>query len=380
MLSDDQDTPQAVQPEEEPEELVVDESEDDSEGDILPQYKIVSYGADFDVETLLSRLERGDVEIPNFQRGFIWTSRQAARFIESLLMGFPVPGIFLWRNPDSERLVVVDGQQRLRTLRAFSDCVIHGREFKLPERTSPYQRVHPDFQGKTYKTLREDYRRRLDNSTIHATIVNQEQPTEDASQGPASSIYYLFERINTSGTPLHPQEIRSAIYQGPLVELLAELNKVEPWREIFGAEHRRLKDRELIVRFLALLFRASEYARPMKEFINQYFASNRDLELQSRGQLTKTFVNTIAVIHEALGKRAFRPERGLNAAVFDGVMVGVARRLDKGPIEDRKMLEHSYTELLASSPFTDVYTRATADVESVKQRLDLATAAFANIE
>jgi hypothetical protein len=82
------------------------------EDDVLPiPYSIVAYGADFDVTSLVKRLEKGDIEIPNFQRGFVWNHRQASRFIESLLIGFPVPGIFLWRNPETERLVVVDGQQ-----------------------------------------------------------------------------------------------------------------------------------------------------------------------------------------------------------------------------------------------------------------------------
>lgn len=351
-----------------------DEAADDTSLDVLPTYTILSYGVDFDVTSLVKRMENEDIDFPNFQRGFIWESRRCARFIESLLLGFPVPGIFLWRNPRTERLSVVDGQQRLRTLKAYYAGVLRGREFSLPERTAPYQVVHPRFQKKTYRTLEEEDRRRLDNSIIHATIVNQESPPEDDT-----SIFYLFERINTEGTPLQPQEIRSAIYQGDFVNLLGRLNGVQAWREIFGPESRRLKDQELIVRFFALFHSADTYQRPMKEFLNRYFRDNRDLAEQSAEELTTLFGNSIETIHAGIGPRAFRPERVLNAAVYDAIMVGVAHRIRQKPIEDLAALKRQYDTLLGSSEFVAAHTRATADRENVHKRLDLATTAFADV-
>ena len=94
------------------------------------------------VESLVRRLstdpsdvESDDIHIPSFQRGYVWTKPQADRFIESLLLGLPVPGIFLWKDPSSQRLAIIDGSQRLRTLKFFYDGVIRGREFSL-------ERVH----------------------------------------------------------------------------------------------------------------------------------------------------------------------------------------------------------------------------------------------
>lgn len=369
----------------EPDVLAADEVDDeatkDTEADVLPLYKVVAYGADFDVASLIKRMDNEDIEFPNFQRGFVWNYRQASRFIESLLMGLPVPGVFLWRNPETERLVVVDGRQRLETLQSYYRGIFKGREFALPERTSPYQRVNPKFQERTYRTLDEDDRRRLDNSVIHATIVSQERPPErEEGEEYSSSIYYLFERINTEGTPLQGQEIRSAIYRGELVDLLEELNELSAWRGVYGPQSPRLKDRELIVRFFALFYRSSEYARPMKEFINRYFSWNRNLGHQSREELISLFSRTIGVVQASLGSRAFRPERALNAAVYDAVMVGVGRRLEHGEIASVSGLEAVYDELLATSDFATAYTRATADVESVRKRLDLATSAFATVK
>jgi len=341
----------------------------DSRAVVPLKYEITSYGADFLIDGLVRRLRDGDIFIPAFQRGFVWTHPQASRFIESLLLGLPVPGIFLSKDFDSQRLLVIDGHQRLRTLQFFYDGVFAetGREFAL-------RGVQTQFEGLTYKALRDEDRRRLNDSVLHATVVKQEAPPEDDS-----SIYYIFERLNTTGTPLLPQEIRHCIYRGEFNDLLHELNHNVAWRSVYGRIDRRMRDEELILRFLALYFHAEHYQRPMKEFLNRYMASNRHLTLQPASELTRVFGTTIDVINDALGRRAFRPVRALNAAVFDSVMVGVARRLDKGDILDKKGLADSYDELQAIEKFQESTQKSTADETSVKQRLELATKAFADV-
>jgi len=82
----------------------------------VKQYSITGYGVDYDVEGIVKRYKRGDIEIPKFQRTYVWPVKRASRFIESLLMGLPVPGIFLYREKGSQKLRVIDGQQRLMTL------------------------------------------------------------------------------------------------------------------------------------------------------------------------------------------------------------------------------------------------------------------------
>src|SRR5690242_18782939 len=76
--------------------------------DVLPRFEITSYGADYPVDALVKRMQEGDVEVPQWQRGFVWTPRDSARFIESLLLGLPVPGIFLYLEPETKKLLVVD--------------------------------------------------------------------------------------------------------------------------------------------------------------------------------------------------------------------------------------------------------------------------------
>src|SRR3989304_6490807 len=91
----------------------------DERDELVPfKYSITSYGADFDVDGLVKRIDRDDIFVPPFQRGYVWNINQASRFIESLLLGLPVPGIFLSKD-DDRKLLVIDGQQRLVTLARF---------------------------------------------------------------------------------------------------------------------------------------------------------------------------------------------------------------------------------------------------------------------
>lgn len=83
------------------------------------KYSITSYGADFLIDGIVRRLEDDSILIPSFQRGFVWSLPKASRFIESLLLGLPVPGIFLSKDSETQALIVIDGQQRLKTLKFF---------------------------------------------------------------------------------------------------------------------------------------------------------------------------------------------------------------------------------------------------------------------
>lgn len=107
---------------------------DDVEEDVSTTgelFSISSFGVDYPVETLVSRMEKKLFYIPPFQRAFVWSQNQCSRFIESLLLGLPVPGIFLFKEADSGKHLVIDGQQRLKSLLYFSEGVINGKEFAL---------------------------------------------------------------------------------------------------------------------------------------------------------------------------------------------------------------------------------------------------------
>jgi hypothetical protein len=341
----------------------------DDEEPVPLEYTITSYGADYPVDGLVSRIQNGDVYVPTFQRGYVWTRKRASRFIESLLLGLPVPGIFLSREGVSNKLLVIDGQQRLKTLQYFYDG-----EFAGSGRTFSLVGVQSKFEGLTFKALDPDYRRKLDDSIIHATVLQQDVPSEDDS-----SIYHVFERLNTGGTLLSAQEIRSAIYYGSFANLLRELNKNDHWRAIYGRPSIRMRDQELILRFFTLLHDLDRYERPFKLFLNKFMGRNRALTKFTAEELSDSFISTISLAREALGDQAFRPSRALNAAVYDSVMVGLGRRLTAGPISDLPAIKIAYDALLIDRDFQKSTQFATADLERIEDRLRLATEAFASV-
>jgi hypothetical protein len=361
------------------ESRVLDEAErtDDTATEVptIQRYAISSYGADYPIDSIYKRMtsapedEQADIYVPDFQRGYVWNKPQADKFIESLLLGLPIPGIFLSRDDHTQKLFIIDGSQRLRTLKFFVDGIFQSREFTL-------NKVHPDFAGKSYKTLIPEDRRRFDDTIIHATIVKQDLPEKDNT-----SIYYLFERINTGGTPAQPQEVRRSIYGGPFNKLLSALDDVPSWRAVFGPKSKRFKDQELILRFLALYFESESYGsriRTLKDLLTHFMASNRSLP-DGGEKFVDAFVPAIDYVAEALGRRAFRTKGALNAAIFDAVMVALARRLRHGPISSAEDFVTAYGSLLANEDFMDAATTGTSQPANVATRLRLAEATIGRL-
>jgi Protein of unknown function DUF262 len=333
-------------------------------------YIISSYGADYTVDGLVKRMREGSVYVPEFQRGFVWDIKDASRFVESLLLGLPVPSIFLSKEADTGKLLVVDGQQRLLSLKYFYDGIWEPtkREFSL-------RGVDPTFDGRSYKGLRDEDRRRLDDAILHVTVFKQDEPSEDQS-----GIYQVFERLNSGGKKLTPQEIRSAVHHsGGMRELLRDLNKNADWRAIYGTEDERMRDQELVLRFFAFYYDAATYKSPLVNFLNSFMGSHKNLDKSLAAEMNEVFTQTIHLIRNSVGASAFRPVRALNAAVFDSVMVGIARRLKRGPIKDAAALKTKYDELLRNKEFLDACGRGTAGEERVKTRIGLATGAFSDL-
>ena len=354
------------------EEEVIDEASQDDTA-VPERYDISSYGADYDVHGLVWRLNQGDIFIPTFQRNYVWNIQEASRFIESLLLGLPVPGIFLAKEPEPNKLLVIDGQQRLKTLQFFYEGIFDPKPEDKTHRVFALTKVQSHFEGLTYDTLDERDRLKLDNSIIHATIVKQDFP------GDYTGIYHIFERLNTQVRPLYPQEIRTALYHGPLMDLIKQLNDYPAWRQIYGKKNKRLKDEELILRFLALYFDFEHYESPMTEFLNKFAKKHKFADKGFFTEATKVFTDTIDVVLQNLGSVSFRPERALNAAVFDSVMVGLAHRISHGAIENPEKVAEAYARLLEDEEYLNATSQATSNVGSVQTRISKAIEVFANL-
>ena len=341
----------------------------------IERYEIGFYGTDFPVDALYKRLSSDDDEaeadifIPDFQRGYVWTKKQADRFIESLLLGLPIPGIFLSTDRSTNRRFVIDGGQRLRTIKAFMDGIFKGRVFKLGKG------VHRDFEGKRYSNLSPNDRRRFDDSIIHATIVRQDEP-----KGDDRSLFYLFERLNTGGTPAAAHEVRRSLWGGALNDLIHSLAENRSWRNVYGPPSARLKDEELILRFLALFVDESRYGstgeRTMKDFLSSFMSRHRDTTGSRADKWRSTFEEVIELIDEVFGRDAFRPEGRLNTAVYDAVMVGLAHTRDTRELPKPDDVFWSYGELLENDDFIAATSSRTSHQPNVRKRLQLAREAF----
>ncbi len=338
----------------------------------VPRYTISSYGVDYPLDALYKRLtsrtdgELPDIFIPDFQRGYVWTKRQADRFIESLLLGLPVPGIFLSRDEKTKKLFVIDGAQRLRTIKFFIDNDMDGKEFVL-------NRVNDAFDGKSYEDLSAEDRRQFDDYVIHATVVKQDLPEEDNT-----SIYHLFDRINTGGTAAQPHEIRRSLFGGTFNDLIEDLNDNKDWRSVYGRRSKRMKDQELILRFLALLYNRRNYSGTMKNFLTDFMGRNREIDGDKSKQYRRTFEDTIRVAYESVGEGVFRPRGAINVAVFDSVMVGIAARLGQGEIDDLKGLRKHYRDLLRDREYEQATQSGTSQQNNVRLRLSKAIQAFSD--
>lgn len=355
--------------------LTPDELDDLSEAE--PEPALLSYtGQDFDVSGLVRRMQSEDILIPifgtvdprvataGFQRSFVWRKPQMDRFIESILLGYPIPGIFLVRQGD-RRYLVLDGHQRLRSLEHFVEGIHEGKQFAL-------RNVADRLVGMTYKGLPEDLRRLFDDTFIPATIV-----ATDGSSESLEAVYQIFERLNSGGTQLTPHEVRVALYAGPVIVFLESLNSEPAWRTLYGPRSPRLRDQELVLRIIALFAASETYSRPLKTFLNKYCGDNREISYAEQDRIRGMFVRASELVLVGAGRRILRPGGSqINAAFTDAVFVGLMRRLEVGPPIEAEEAGETLHQLAGNAEMVEATTRATADEEIVKKRLAISTQAF----
>lgn len=353
-----------------PDELDVEEieSEEEDHEASLKTYEILTYPADFTLEVLVDKFRKGQILIPKFQRKFVWSQVQASKLIESFLLGLPVPSIFLYTDPETNKSLVVDGQQRLKTVSYFFEGYFgpEEREKRPVFRLKGLDEKSP-FLGKTYQDLQELDEAsflRLNDAVLRAFVIKQLDPEDN------TSIYHVFERLNTGGTFLNPQEVRNCVRHGSFNDVLMSLNDYEPWRKILGRQKpdKRMRDVELVLRFLALTCWGENYAKPMKDFLNKFMDKYREADDQQAEQFEKLFKATTDVVLERLGERPFHLKAGVNAAAFDAVYSAVAAHLDSIPDN----LGAKYAQLQADDRFIKAIGSSTTDKEVVHSRADVA--------
>jgi len=327
-------------------------------------YDIVTYPADFTLEGLVKKYRAGDIIIPGFQRKFVWNIKQASRLIESFLLGLPVPAIFLYVEPNTNKHLVIDGQQRLLSIYYFMEGYFGepSKDRRVVFMLAGLNEKSPYFQ-KTYETFRDTDAsafRKLNDAVLRAFIVQQLQPKG------RGSIYHIFERLNTGGTQLVGQEIRNCVYHGPFNDLLGKLNKDASWRKVFGKPRpdKRQRDIELILRFLALYYEQHKYSKPMNRFLSEFMASNQKGQVYPLAKCETLFRKTVETVHGRFGDKPFHIKAGLNAAMFDAVFVALARHLNEIP----KDVKQRYESLKKDPDMNALVSSATTDEDALRKR------------
>lgn len=318
----------------------------------FPRLEVEYYGADFPVDTLVKRMEEEEFIIPDFQRQYVWKEEAASRFIETLVVGLPSPALFLAKDKSSKKYLVIDGQQRLKTLQYFfRESFPDGKVFKL-------KGVFPKLEGLTYSTLPPSDRRELDNAIIHCIIISEYDPL---------GMFHLFERLNTTGTPLNPQEIRNALYHGSFSQLLQDLSKNQTWKELYHNNDIRADEQEHILRFLALHFDWENYSGDMVNFLNQFMFKNKDLSLIDESQIKNIFLQTINFLKDCIGTNVFYEKKAFKI-LFDSIMLITAEEFAKG-LECSKF-KRFYKSLINDQCFWSIAKRSSTTRKNIARRLE----------
>lgn len=343
-------------------EKIQSEEEDDQED--TSTYEIITYGADYTLSVLYEKMEKGEILTPDFQRRFVWNLNQASKLVESFLLGLPVPGIFLSKDKKSGKLVVIDGQQRLVTCKAFRDEVFPSVSVSNASRKFKLKSVNKKWEGKTYSDLEPEDRTNFEDSILRATIIQQIKPDDH------NSIYHIFQRLNTGGTILQNQEIRNCVYNGKLNETLHELNKNPIWRKLYNSDkpNKRMKDEELILRFLSLYYDFSKYKKPMNEFLSGFMNHNKNPDDTALNEMKNLFIETVSFVYSEIGSEAIRPRGNINTAAFDSIMYTLAKY--KGNLKEN--ISEQVSLLFEDSSYMKCITEGTTDDETVKCRFNLA--------
>lgn len=343
-------------------EVEIDESQEDES---LITYDIATYPSDFTLSGIFEMWQSGDITVPDFQREYVWSIRQASLLIESFLLGLPVPPVFFYIDEENKNLVI-DGQQRIVSTVFFFEGYfgvegIQGRKqvFRLQglDERSPYYK-------KQFKELSDSDQRKLRTTVLRSINIRQLAPSDENT-----SIYHIFERLNTGGTPLKPQEIRNVVFRGEFASILRGLNRDKNWRLILGKKtfDKHQTDVELVLRIFALSNRADAYEKPMKEFMNAAMKRNIDGDTAGVKKFQKCFPLITELIVEKLGEKPFNLRGRLNTSALDSVFCTLFDNFEKLPSD----LNRRYKNLTEDSIFADLTTLGTTDTATVRKRFEL---------
>ncbi|QDE38025.1 DUF262 domain-containing protein [Luteibacter pinisoli] len=313
---------------------------------------------DFSVSTLVAMMDKKEVTVPNFQRRYVWSDRQASRLVESLIIQCPIPVIYLNQERD-ETFSVIDGNQRLNSLKRFL-----ADEFALTGMTS-----YPELSGLYCSQLDKRIFRHVNNRVLRCTVILKETHPQVK--------FDVFERLNSGAVALTRQELRHGLYYGPLLKAASSVAKELQLQAHFGGrKDKRMKAEELVIRFWALVSGIGAYEKPLATFISSYAENNRNVADDKIEELVDTIRRAHARAVELFGASSFAYAKDgrarFNAAVFDAQMISCSRLTEARYIELGKRkakVRAAFDALQNDNDFSRSVTLATSDKAALQGRI-----------
>jgi hypothetical protein len=371
----------------------------EEEDSLVTGFEVTVIPNDFNISTITNYLERGVISIPPFQRNYVWDVKKASRLIESLLIGLPVPQIFLYEKIRN-KFEVIDGQQRLLSLYFFSKGRFPRRDDRvylrdvfnehggIPEKFLGDDSLFTNFNlqlpsslpgernplhGYNVGTLPDQYD--LGLKTIRAVVIRQTEPA-----GSHDAMYEIFNRLNSGGVNLRPQEIRASFYYSKFYDDLLEMNKNPIWRKVLNQDTPDLhfKDVEIILRVFALLIHGDGYSPSMIRFLNNFSESAKGFSGDYRGDLKllwDRFMENLRLLPDRsfINPGSNRFMVGLFETVFYGACIDA---LERGSFTPKPVNIEVLERLTSNNEFMEATQRATASTVNVDLRLKSGKEAF----
>jgi len=314
------------------------------------------------IDLLLTRIRRGEIDLaPDFQRkSDLWKPEAKSRLIESILVRIPLPAFYMDATDDN-RWLVVDGLQRLSTLKSFAldkTLRLSGLEFL-------------QLRGQAFNELPRHLQRRILETQVTAYLIERGTPPQVK--------FNIFKRINTGGLPLSAQEIRHALNQGSATVFLRDLANAEEFRSAtnYGIKDERMADRECVLRFIAFyLNEARDYKTPdFDGFLNATMVRLNAMTDTEREDLGRVFTRSMKAAAAIFGKTAFRKPAAhwtpINKPLFEAWSVNLARRNEKDMlllVERRRDVMRFFATAMQESDFEKSVSAATGDPKKVALR------------
>lgn len=345
------------------------EPEDNSIEDIHGPFDPNAIDVDISVVnlgSLLEQLEYNEIDLrPEFQRASdVWSQVKKSRLIESVLLGLPLPSFYFSEDPETNKLLVVDGLQRLC---AFSDFCIT-KKLKLKG-----MQFLTGLEGWTYDKLDRTQIRRIKSLKVTLNTLRKNTPQRVK--------LVIFQRVNTAGVPLTPQEMRNALYPKKATDLLKEMAKLDSFRKATGGKipSKRMTDCDFANRFVAFYLYRKEYDGNLDEFMGDALENINRMSQQEIDSIHDTFDRSMTICYRLLGNTAFKrpdPQKPnsflkTNKAIFEVLSVSIAQLSENEQeiLAQRKALfQNEIYSLFMNEDFIKSITSGTAKTPQVEYR------------